>query len=185
MSKKLLVKIANVVATASLNQRLDIDSILRFSQSAEYRPALFPGLVYRLKRPKTATLIFSVGKMICTGARSEEQAKRAILKVIQELKENGVFIVETPEVQIVNIVASIDLGGRIDLEASVKSLEKIMYEPEQFPGLIYRMPVPKVVILVFASGKLVCTGAKKEGDVFESVAKLHQELEDKELIFYD
>ncbi len=184
MSKKLLVKIANVVATASLNQRLDIDSILRFSSSADYRPALFPGLVYRLNKPKTATLIFGVGKMICTGARSEEQAKRAILKVIQELKENGVFIVETPEVKIVNIVASIDLRGRIDLEESVKSLEKIMYEPEHFPGLIYRMDEPKVVMLLFSSGKVVCVGARKKEDVVTAGNMLQKVLEYKRLITY-
>ena len=185
MSRKFSAKIVNVVATTSLNQRLDIDSILRFSPSAEYRPALFPGLVYRLKKPKTATLIFSVGKMICTGTKSEEQAKRAILKVIQELKENGVFIVETPEVKIVNIVASIDLGGRIDLEESVKSLEKIMYEPEQFPGLIYRMDEPKVVMLLFTSGKTVCAGARKEKDVARAGNVLQSILESKNLISYE
>jgi transcription initiation factor TFIID TATA-box-binding protein len=60
-----------------------------------------------------------------------------------------------------------------------------MYEPEQFPGLIYRMSEPKVVILLFASGKLVCTGAKKEQDVYDAVEKLHGLLEEKKLIFYD
>jgi transcription initiation factor TFIID TATA-box-binding protein len=60
-----------------------------------------------------------------------------------------------------------------------------MYEPEQFPGLIYRMDEPKVVILLFASGKLVCTGAKQEQDVYDAVQKLHLLLEEKKLIFYD
>jgi transcription initiation factor TFIID TATA-box-binding protein len=185
LSRKLSAKIVNVVATASLNQRLDIESILRFSPSADYRPALFPGLIYRLKRPKTATLIFSVGKMICTGARSEEQAKRAIFKVIQELKENGVFIVEMPEVQIVNIVASIDLGGYIDLEESAESLERIIYEPEQFPGLIYRMDKPKVVMLLFSSGKVVCVGARKGEDAATAGVVLQSILESKNLISYE
>ena len=184
MSKKLLVKIANVVATTSLNQRLDIDSILRFSPSAEYRPALFPGLVYRLKIPKTSTLIFRSGKMICTGSKSEKQAKRAIVKVIKQLKESGVVTVETPDAKIINIVASIDLGGRIDLEESAESLEKIMYEPEQFPGLVYRMDEPKVVMLLFTSGKVVCTGARKKEDVATAGNMLQKILEYKRLITY-
>ncbi|MGB9842229.1 MAG: TATA box-binding protein, partial [Candidatus Bathyarchaeales archaeon] len=84
-----------------------------------------------------------------------------------------------------NIVASAGLGGMIDLEKAAYTLGKTMYEPEQFPGLIYRMDEPKVVILLFASGKLVCTGAKREQDVYDAVQKLHALLEEKKLIFYD
>ncbi|MDJ0271634.1 MAG: TATA box-binding protein, partial [Aigarchaeota archaeon] len=90
-----------------------------------------------------------------------------------------------PQIEIQNIVASIDLHGRIDLERAATTLENVMYEPEQFPGLIYRMNSPKVVILMFASGKLVCTGAKYEKDVYDAVNKLQQLLEEKELISYD
>ena len=84
-----------------------------------------------------------------------------------------------------NIVASANLLGRIELEDCAYSLGKTMYEPEQFPGLIYRMDEPKVVILLFASGKLVCTGATKEEDVYRAVAKLHDQLEDLDLIYYE
>jgi transcription initiation factor TFIID TATA-box-binding protein len=77
------------------------------------------------------------------------------------------------------------LGGRVDLEQAVGKLVKTMYEPEQFPGLIYRMDEPKVVILIFASGNLVCTGAKKEQDVYDAVQKLHASLEEQNLIFYE
>jgi transcription initiation factor TFIID TATA-box-binding protein len=90
-----------------------------------------------------------------------------------------------PEIKVVNIVASANLLGRIELEDCAYSLGRNMYEPEQFPGLIYRMDDPKVVILLFASGKLVCTGATKEEDVYLAVDKLHKRLEEKELIFYD
>ena len=179
---KATINIQNVVASGTMNQKVDLNAVVMSHPGVEYRPKQFPGLVFRLKRPKTATLIFSVGKMICTGARSEEQAKRAIVKVIQELKENGVFTVGTPEVQIVNIVASIDLGGYIDLEESAKSLERIIYEPEQFPGLIYRMQDPKTVLLLFASGKLVCTGAKSKEMVHESVAKVYGVLSAYDLL---
>jgi transcription initiation factor TFIID TATA-box-binding protein len=107
------------------------------------------------------------------------------MKVVKELKKGGIMIISKPELKIQNIVASASLGGMIDLEKAAYSLGKAMYEPEQFPGLIYRMEEPKVVILLFASGKLVCTGAKKEQDVFDAVHKLHGILEEQELIFYE
>ena len=123
--------------------------------------------------------------MVCTGAKSEKEAKRAVMKVIRELKKSGIIIIGKPELKIQNIVASANLYGLIDLERSAYSLGRTMYEPEQFPGLIYRMDVPKVVILLFASGKLVCTGAKQEEDVYEAVSKLHKTLEEEDLIYYE
>ena len=182
---KATIRIENVVASATLKQRVDLNAVVKGYPGVEYRPEQFPGLVFRLKRPKTATLIFNSGKMVCTGAKSEKEARRAVMRVIKELKKSGIIIISKPDLKIQNIVASASLGGMIDLEKAAFSLEKTMYEPEQFPGLIYRMAEPKVVILLFASGKLVCTGAKREQDVYEAVGKLHQELEDKELIFYD
>jgi transcription initiation factor TFIID TATA-box-binding protein len=122
---------------------------------------------------------------VCTGAKSEKEARRAVMKVIKELKKGGIIIISKPELKIQNIVASASLGGMIDLEKAAYTLGKTMYEPEQFPGLIYRMDEPKVVILLFASGKLVCTGAKKEQDVYDAVHKLHGILEDQTLIFYE
>jgi transcription initiation factor TFIID TATA-box-binding protein len=179
------VNIENVVASATLNQRVDLNAVVKGYPGVEYRPEQFPGLVFRLKRPKTATLIFNSGKMVCTGAKSSKEARRAVMKVIKELKNIGIIIISKPELKIQNIVASASLGGTIDLEKSAYDLGRTMYEPEQFPGLIYRMDEPKVVILLFASGKLVCTGAKREEDVYEAVDKLHQKLEDKELIYYE
>ena len=182
---KAVISIENVVASATLNQKVDLNAVVKGYPGVEYRPEQFPGLVFRLKRPKTATLIFSSGKMVCTGAKSEKEARRAVMKVVKELKRGGIIIISKPELKIQNIVASAILGGLIDLEKAAFSLGKTMYEPEQFPGLIYRMDEPKVVILLFASGKLVCTGAKKEQDVYDSVQKLHVLLEEKNLIFYD
>ena len=179
------VNIENVVASAILKQRIDLNSVVKAFPNVEYRPEQFPGLVFRLKKPKTATLIFNSGKMVCTGAKSEIQAKKAVRKVVQELKDNGILIVEKAEIEVQNIVASASLGGKIDLEKSTVSLGRTMYEPEQFPGLIYRMSDPKVVILLFASGKLVCTGAKKEKEVYDAVTKLHGLLEDEKLIYYE
>jgi len=178
------ISIENVVASASLTQKIDLLAIVRIFPGVEYRPEQFPGLVFRLKKPKTATLLFGSGKMVCTGAKTELQAKKAVLKVVDELKRNGIIKTEKPEIQIQNIVASAGLGGYIDLEKCALSLKRMMYEPEQFPGLIYRMDEQKVVMLLFSSGKLVCTGARKESDVGGAVEVLKETLETKNLIYY-
>jgi len=182
---KAVIVIQNVVSAATLNQKVDLNAVVKSFPGVEYRPEHFPGLVFRLKRPKTATLIFNSGKMVCTGAKSEKESRRAVMTVVKELKKSGIIIISKPELKVVNIVASAGLGGKIDLEKAVFTLGKTMYEPEQFPGLIYRMDEPRVVILLFASGNLVCTGAKKEQDVYDAVHKLHASLEEQNLIFYE
>ena len=183
--KDLAISIENVVASASLDQKIDLLAIMKVFRNVEYRPKQFPGLVFRLKRPKTATLIFGSGKMVCTGAKSEKMARSAVKKVVRELKNNGIIILGKPKIVIQNIVASANLHGKIDLETAADIMENVMYAPEQFPGLIYRMGEPKVVMLLFASGKLVCTGAKHEDMVREAVEKLHEILEDYDLIYYE
>ncbi|MFQ6084928.1 MAG: TATA-box-binding protein, partial [Candidatus Bathyarchaeia archaeon] len=144
------VEIENVVASASIDQRVDLNAIKRTFENVEYNPKQFPGLVFRLKRPKTATLIFTSGKMVCTGAKSEKDARKAVKKVVKILKKNNIIILGKPTIQIQNIVASADLKGRIDLEKVVYKMKHVIYEPVQFPGLIYSMERPKVVILLFA-----------------------------------
>ncbi len=179
------ISVENVVATATLDQKLDLIAIMKVFRNVEYRPKKFPGLVFRLKRPKTATLIFSTGKMVCTGAKSAKLARSAIKKVVKELKGNGIIILGKPVIVIQNIVASANLHGKIDLEMAADIMDNVMYEPEQFPGLIYRMVEPKVVILIFASGKLVCTGGKSAEMVDVAVVKLYGILKDFDLIYYD
>ena len=180
-------KIENVVASASLEHRVDITAVAKAFPTTKYRPKVFAGLLFRLKRPKTAILIFSSGKMVCTGARSEREAVRAVRKVVKTLNEGGIIITGKLEIEITNIVATASLGGTIDLlqlyESEVGMRGRITYEPEQFPGLIYRMNNPKVVILLFTSGKLVCTGARKEEDVHQAVNNLRQKLEENDLIY--
>ena len=87
-------------------------------------------------------------------------------------------------INIVNVVASATLNQRIDLNSIVRLFPGVEYRPEQFPGLVYRMDDPKVVILIFTTGKLVCTGAKKEAEVPIATAKLQETLEEKGLITY-
>ena len=183
--KDLDISVENVVATASLDQKLDLIAIMMVFRNVEYRPQKFPGLVFRLKRPKTATLIFSTGKMVCTGAKSDKLAHSAINKVVRELKSNGIIILGKPEIMVQNIVATANLHTYIDLEAAADILDNVLYEPEQFPALIYRMAEPKVVILVFASGKLVCTGAKSAEMVDVAIMKLRGILDEYGLLFED
>ena len=182
---KTFVNIVNVVVTAAIKQKVDLGSVVKAFPEVQYRPEVFPGLVYRLKKPKTAILIFSSGKMVCTGAKSKRQAKKAVMKVVDDLKRNGIVIVGKPDIQVQNIVASAGLDGTIDIEKAAYSLKRSMYEPEQFPALIYRMEEPKVVILIFSTGKLVITGAKNEEEIYRGAAKLLETLEEKELIHYE
>ena len=184
LKTKPTIHLQNIVASAALNQRISLKTIVEKFPQAEYNPKVFPGLVFRLKKPKTATLIFETGKMVCTGAKSEKEAIQAVNKVTRELKAHGIPIANKPAIKIQNIVASAELNGEIDLENVVYKLKRVMYEPEQFPGAVYRMDEPKVVFLIFSAGKLVCVGAKREEDVYEAVGKLQVILEEHDLIFY-
>ena len=181
---KPIIAIVNVVASASIKEQLDLDEITKKFPDTEYHPEQFPGLVFRLKVPKTATLVFRTGKMVCTGSTSEEVAVKAVNMVVAKLRKGGIKIKKDAVVTVQNIVSSINLGGKISLEKAARTLPRSMYEPEQFPGVIHRMIDPKTVILLFASGKLVCTGAKTEKDVYRSVNNLHSMLEEKGLMIY-
>ncbi len=182
---KPIISIENVVASASIDERLDLKDITKKFPDVEWNPDTFPGAVFRLKNPKTATLLFGTGKMVCTGAKSEEMARKAVNTVVKIFRKGKIKIKNEATVTIQNIVASINLGGRVHLEQAARSLPRSMYEPEQFPGVIHRMIDPKTVILIFASGKLVCTGGKTEKDVYRSVNNLHSLLEEKGLMIYD
>jgi len=188
-SGKPQIKIENVVSSATLKHGIDIKAVCKAFPGTEYKPEIFPGLVFRLNKPRTATLIFNSGKMVCTGAKSEKDSIAALKRIVRRLKKENIVIMGKPEIQIQNIVASANLEGRIDLFGLYQSCGRdmggrIMYEPEQFPGLIYRMADPKTVILVFASGKLVCTGIRKEEEVNRAVEKLRQTLEQFGVITY-
>ena len=145
---------------------------------ADYEPEQFPGLIYRLKEPKTATLLFRSGKVVCTGAKSLDQVKLAIDKVMTQIRKAGIRLDSEPKIEVQNIVASSDLGQKINLNviAITLGLERVEYEPEQFPGLVYRLDEPKVVLLIFGSGKLVCAGARIPQDIEKAVDKITKEL---------
>ena len=182
---KPIISIENVVATASIDQKLDLKDITKKFPDVEWHPDTFPGAVFRLRSPRTTTLLFRTGKMVCTAAKSEEMARKGVKTVVQTLRKGGIKIKKDAIVTIQKIVASINLGGKISLEQAARTLPRSMYEPEQFPGLIHRMLDPKTVILIFASGKLVCTGCKTEKDVYRAVNNIHSMLEEKNLMNYN
>ena len=182
---KPIISIENVVASANIKQDIILTDVKKKFPDTEYRPEKFPGLVFRLTSPKTVILVFRTGKMVCTGAKSANRAHTAVHNVVRIMKEGGININHEPEVTIQNIVASASLGGAVDLEEAARRLPRSIYEPEQFPGVIHRMIDPKTVILLFSSGKLVCTGAKEEGEVFRAISLLHSALEEDCLMIYE
>lgn len=176
------MKVTNVVASAALQGPVDLKAVVEAYPFAEYRPERFPGVVLRLQRPKSVILLFHTGKLVCTGATSIEQAQKAIQYIVQQLQSNQIINQPIASITIQNVVATGSVGGKIDLEKAAFLLERTLYEPEQFPGLIYRMEVPQVVILIYVTGRIVCVGAKKEQEIYDALQRLHQQLKQKELI---
>ncbi|MCI4325771.1 MAG: TATA-box-binding protein [Thermoplasmata archaeon] len=178
------IRLENVVASTSLGDQLDLHSIALGLDGAEYEPEQFPGLIYRLKEPKTAVLLFRSGKVVCTGAKSLREVELSIAAVSGQIKKGGQKIHPHPKIEVQNIVASSDLEAEINLNAIAVTLglDRVEYEPEQFPGLVCRIDEPKVVILLFGSGKLVCTGARKPSDVEVAVTNITKELRGASLL---
>ncbi|MEM1927329.1 MAG: TATA-box-binding protein [Acidilobaceae archaeon] len=175
-------QIENIVATVILEHPLDLSLIESRLPESEYNPDQFPGLIYRLDQPKVTALIFKSGKMVVTGAKSVNTLVFAVKKIIKTLMNKGIPIHGKVQIQIQNIVASADLGTFIDLERAALALPGSMYEPEQFPGLIYRMDKPSVVLLIFSSGKMVITGAKREEEVSKAVDAIFNILKKHECL---
>ncbi|HEC37058.1 hypothetical protein LCGC14_0673060 [marine sediment metagenome] len=170
-------KIENVVATVvvEITEKIDLNQIARKHADVEYNPERFPGLVMRIEKPRATILIFSTGKMVVTGLRKSTEAERVVEKVVKNIKKAGIKV-SNPEITIQNIVASGDLHTNIDLNMAAIVMEYAMYEPEVFPGLIYRMQEPKTVFLIFSTGRIVCTGAKRKEIVREAVIKLNKQV---------
>ena len=172
------IKIQNIVASTTFAEKLDLDVIAQSLEEAEYEPEQFPGLVYRLSDPKTATLLFRSGKANCTGAKNVEDVRKTTDIIADKLKKLGIEVYKKPEIIVQNIVATADLGGELNLTETAQGLglDNVEYEPEQFPGLVYRIKEPRVAMLLFSSGKIVCAGARSTEDVSKAVEKLSEEL---------
>jgi transcription initiation factor TFIID TATA-box-binding protein len=172
------ITIENIVASAKLAEELDIKKLADSIADSKYNPEEFPGLVLHFDNPKTALLLFKSGKVICTGAKNIDDVKTAIGMLHDKIKEIGISVFEKPEVNMQNIVASSDLEKEFHLGSIAKRLlaENVEYKPEQFPGLVYRVKDLGVVLLLFSSGKIVCTGAKNFGDISIVIDTLKEKL---------
>lgn len=170
--------VVNVVASASIGKELMLQDIAFQLEGAEYDQDRFPGLIYKLAEPKTAVLIFRSGKVVCTGARSIPDVHVAINKVVDELRVLDMPVKDEPDIVIQNIVATTNLESTLNLIQIAMSLgfENVEYEPEAFPGLVYRMDDPKVVLLLFGSGKMVCVGAREVNNIKDAVRNIKEEL---------
>lgn len=173
------IKIQNIVASASLEKDIPLIKLAEALPNTEYNPEQFPGLVMRIKEPKTSALIFSSGKIVCTGAKSMAKVKEAVKKIIQNIEKIRIKITVDPKIQVQNMVASGSIGMDLNLNALALELENTEYEPEQFPGLVYKLPGTRATFLLFSNGKIVCTGTRSEFKLREAVDKLAKVLSKK------
>lgn len=165
-------KIQNIVATASLGKPVPLTKLAKTNPNTEYNPKTFPGLVLRIKEPKSAVLVFSSGNLVCTGTKSTAQVRQVIQEVIKQLRKISVNITIVPKITVQNIVASGTIDLKLNLNFLALEMQNTEYEPEQFPGLVYKLIEPNATFLLFSNGKLVCTGTKNKDQLEQSMAML-------------
>lgn len=166
-------EIQNIVLSVTYKDtEFDLEKLAGLLEGARYDPEVFPGIAYKSIDPTASFLIFASGKMNCVGAKSMEDAENAISKLTKELKESGIEIGKEPAVKVQNMVASFDFGREFDLEDIARNFRNTEYEPEVFPGLVFRLDEPHVVVLLFVSGKGVCAGAKSEEDIKKAASRI-------------
>ncbi|EMA43516.1 TATA-box-binding protein [Halococcus saccharolyticus] len=173
----------NVVASSGIGQEIDLESVAMDLTGADFDPGQFPGLIYRPADAAATCLLFRSGKITCTGAGSIEEVHETVHVAVDALAELGIDV-GTPEVTVQNIVSGADLGERLNLNAIAigLGLESVEYEPEQFPGLVYRLDDPDVVALLFGSGKMVITGAKIHDNAEAALEEIIRRLNDLGLV---
>jgi len=171
MVKKEL-KIVNIVASTYLNHDIPLIKLAEKLPNTEYNPEQFPGLVMRIKEPKTSALIFGSGKVVCTGARSMNKLRESIKQIVKNVEKVGIKITIQPRVKVQNMVASGDIGMDLNLNMLAMELENTEYEPEQFPGLVYKLSGTRATFLLFSNGKIVCTGTRSEPMLKDALNKL-------------
>ena len=170
-------KIQNIVLSVTYEDtEFNLEKLAKSLDGTAYNPKRFPGVVYKSEHPRASFLIFASGKMNCVGARSLSDANQAIRKLTRKLREAHIKVKTEPKVKVQNIVASVDFGRKFDLEHIARSFENTEYEPEVFPGLVFRLEDPKAVLLLFVSGKGVCAGVKRLIDVKRAAQKINKIL---------
>tara|TARA_Y100000034_G_scaffold52600_1_gene64601 strand:- start:568 stop:1122 length:555 start_codon:yes stop_codon:yes gene_type:complete len=173
---KVEIKIVNIVCSASLGQDIPLIKLAETLPNTEYNPEQFPGLVMRIREPKTSALIFSSGKIVSTGAKSMKKVKESIQCIIKNIAKIKIKIKTVPKVMVQNMVASGSIGIDLNLNSLAMELENTEYEPEQFPGLVYKLSGTRATFLLFSNGKIVCTGTRSETKLREAVDKLVKNL---------
>ncbi|MFH1592904.1 MAG: TATA-box-binding protein [Candidatus Woesearchaeota archaeon] len=174
--KKVWYKVQNIVVSASLEHDIPLIKLAEALPNTEYNPEQFPGLVMRIKEPKTSALIFSSGKIVCTGAKSLGKVKLAVEAIIKHLAKVKIKIKIKPKIVVQNMVASGGIGMDLNLNSLAMELENTEYEPEQFPGLVYKLEGTRATFLLFSNGKIVCTGTRSENKLKEAVDLLVKKL---------
>lgn len=169
-------QIQNIVATTSLEKPIPLVKLARTNPNTEYNPKTFPGLVLRVKEPKSAVLVFSSGNLVCTGTKSVAQVKKVIEEVIKQLKKINVKVTIKPKITVQNIVASGTINLKLNLNFLALEMENTEYEPEQFPGLVYKISEYNATFLLFSNGKLVCTGTKSKQQLEASMQQLLKDI---------
>jgi len=165
-------KIQNIVLSVTYaDTEFDLEKLTKSVDGTVYDPEVFPGVVYKSKHPRASFLIFASGKMNCVGASSMRDAKQAILELTRKIRAAHIEVKTEPKVKVQNIVASVNFGRKFDLDHIARSFDNTEYEPEVFPGLVFRLDDPKAVLLLFVSGKGVCAGAKSIKDVKRAAQK--------------
>lgn len=170
------LKVQNIVATTSLGKPVSLTKLARTQSNTEYNPEQFPGLVLRIKKPKSAVLVFSSGNLVCTGTKSVAQVKEVIDAVIKQIAKIGVKVTQKPKITVQNIVASGSIDLSLNLSLLALQLENTEYEPEQFPGLVYKLTEPTATFLLFSNGKLVCTGTKNKQQLDDVMVQLNRNI---------
>lgn len=170
------LKVQNIVATTSLGKPISLTQLARTQSNTEYNPEQFPGLVLRVKEPKSAVLVFSSGNLVCTGTKSVAQVKEVINAVIRQIAKIGIRITDKPKITVQNIVASGSIKLNLNLNFLALQLENTEYEPEQFPGLVYKLVNPTATFLLFSNGKLVCTGTKNKQQLEDAMVQLNKNV---------
>lgn len=171
------IRIVNIVVSTALEKDIPLEKMAATLPNTEYNPEQFPGLVLRIKDPVTSALIFSSGKVVCTGARTMEDVALSIKAIIKSLKKLDIKVTIEPEITVQNIVASGSIGMALNLNVLGIQLPNTEYEPEQFPGLVHKLKGTNATFLLFSNGKIVCTGTKTEEQVHEATDQLIVNLE--------
>ena len=171
-----LPQIQNIVATVELGCPIALQDVVQRLRNAEYNPLRFGALIVRIAAPKTTALVFPSGKLVVTGARTVDDSRLAARKYARILQRLG-YPVRFNHFKIQNIVASCDMKVAISLEDLIAhDSRRCKYEPEIFPGVVYRLADPKIVLLVFASGKVVFTGGKDVDQITRAYHAIQETL---------